>query len=105
MLKPFDKWESRFKKLNSAENETEIGQAQREPIEVFLRCVFERIIEIDTKSERFDAEVIIESSWFNDDVLKILLMPNYTKNYSSKTYLKPFNVWSFNEFMNLFRDC
>jgi hypothetical protein len=50
-------------------------------VKVSSRCVFERIIDIDTKGEKYDADVIIESSWFNDDILQVLLSPNFDPEY------------------------
>jgi hypothetical protein len=48
---------------------------------VFARCVFERIIEVDTKSERFDVEAVIESSWHDDQVLNKLLKNEFGSKY------------------------
>jgi hypothetical protein len=81
-LKPTKEWEARVKKLRTNYEES-IQEKSGGQVKVFSRCIFERIIEIDTKGERFDADLIIESSWQNDEVLKILLMPKFVKNYHS----------------------
>jgi hypothetical protein len=80
--KPTKEWEAGVKKLRDTYAES-LEDKSRGQVSVFSRCVFERIVEIDTKSERLDADLIIESSWHNDDVLKILLMPQFSKNYHS----------------------
>ncbi len=82
-LKPTKEWETRVKNLRLKYDES-ITEKKRDQVKVYTRCVFERIIEIDTKSEKYDADVILECSWQNEDVLKILLMPQYTKTYHSK---------------------
>ncbi len=82
-LKPTKEWEARVKNLRVKYDES-VATKKREQVKVYVRCVFERIIEVDTKSERYDADVILESSWKNEDVLKILIMPQYTKTYNSK---------------------
>jgi hypothetical protein len=69
-------------------------------VKVYSRCVFERIIDIDTKNERYDADVIFESSWLNDEILNVLLSPNIASAYSKylfeclkfRTVLKTFNI-------------
>jgi hypothetical protein len=43
---------------------------------VYTRCVFERIIEVDTKGERFDAEAVVEASWHDDQIFNALLKLN-----------------------------
>jgi hypothetical protein len=75
-------WEARVKTLRK-NYEASISTNRKEQIHVYTRCVFDRVFEINTKDERFDADVIIDSSWESDDVLKILLMPQLTKDYSS----------------------
>jgi hypothetical protein len=50
---------------------------KKEPCKVYCRCVFDRIIDIDSKNERFDADVVIELAWQSDDVFKAIIDPNY----------------------------
>ena len=53
---------------------------KKDPVKVHCRCVFDRIVDIDSKNERFDADVVIELAWFNEDILKHLIDPNYLSN-------------------------
>ena len=49
-------------------------------VKVTSRVVFLRVGQIDTKNERYDAEVFIECSWEDDIIYRILADPNMTKN-------------------------
>ena len=62
--------------------EENVSLKMKGQVKVFTRFVFDRIIDIDSKTERFDADVIIQCSWFDDEVLKLLLNPKLDKNYS-----------------------
>ena len=53
-------------------------------VHVYSRFVFERIIDIDTKNEKYDADVVIESSWYNDEILKVLLSPKFSAEYRKR---------------------
>ncbi len=70
----------RIKKLNKKLDESLVDKT-RGTVRVYSRCVFERIIDIDTKNEKYDADIIIESSWYNDEILKILLSPHFNSVY------------------------
>jgi hypothetical protein len=80
--KPTKEWEAKIKMVAN-KYETAVTGKTQEQVEVYLRCIYDRVVEIDTKGERFDADVIIESTWRNDQVLKILLMPQFSKSYYS----------------------
>ncbi len=70
-------------KLLRKEYDESISTKRKEQMHVYTRCIFDRVFEINTKDERYDADVIIDASWESDDVLKVLLLPNLTKDYSS----------------------
>jgi hypothetical protein len=78
-----NEWDYRIKTL-TRDYEDSLSNNKQQQIPVFTRCIFERIVEIDTKTESFDADVIIDASWHDDDVLKVLLLPELDKDYSSK---------------------
>jgi hypothetical protein len=81
------KWNYQIKAL-TRDYEDSMSTHKRMQIPVYTRCIFERIVEIDTKKERYDADVIIDASWHDDDVLKVLLIPELKKDYISELYLK-----------------
>lgn len=58
-------------------------KAPRKKVQVYCRCIFDRIIDIDTKGEKYDADVIIETSWLNDEILKVLASPKFKPDYRS----------------------
>jgi hypothetical protein len=70
----------RIKLLNKKFDDSLVDKSKG-TVRVYTRCVFERIIDIDTKNEKYDADVIIESSWYNDEILKTLLSPNFNPGY------------------------
>ena len=72
----FDKY---LKSLAKKFEESSVEKKQ-ERVQVFVRFIFDRVIDIDSKSEKFDADVILECSWFNDEVLNMLLTPNFNQN-------------------------
>lgn len=37
------------------------------PIDVYIRCIFSRVGEIDTLNERFTAEIFLEASWYDEE--------------------------------------
>jgi hypothetical protein len=80
--KPTKEWDFRIKCI-ATKHEATNSSKLKDQVQVYMRCIFDRIIEIDTKGERFDVDVIIESTWKNDQVLKILLMPQFVKTYHS----------------------
>jgi hypothetical protein len=83
--RPTKDWDHRVKAMTKKYEECE-EKKPKDPIQVYTRCVFDRIIEIDTKGERFDADVIVESTWQNDQVLKVLLTPQFDKDYHSEYF-------------------
>ena len=46
------------------------------PRQVTCRIVFLKLGQIDTKNERYDAEAVIECSWEDDTIFRILANPN-----------------------------
>ena len=37
------------------------------PIDIYIRCIFSRVGEIDTLNERFTAEIFLEASWYDEE--------------------------------------
>lgn len=75
----FKRLEQQFMALSRAGEE----EKKTAPVKVHCRCVFDRIVDIDSKNERFDADVVIELCWFNEDLLRTLIDPDYSsKNMS-----------------------
>lgn len=45
------------------------------PIRIECKIIFVRIIEVDSKNEKFNAECVIECAWNDDKLMKTLLDP------------------------------
>ena len=64
----------------SNNEKSSIKNKQKNPIKVTSRVVFLRIGQVDTKNERYDAELYLEASWEDDKIFQILANPNMPKN-------------------------
>ncbi|RNA29805.1 hypothetical protein BpHYR1_053178 [Brachionus plicatilis] len=45
------------------------------PIRIECKIIFVRIIEVDSKNEKFNAECVVECAWNDDKLMKALLDP------------------------------
>jgi hypothetical protein len=84
MISDMKKLGNRVKEIVKNHKESD-AEESKEQVKVYMRCIYERVIEIDTKGEQFDVDVIIESSWHNDQLLRNLLMPQFIKNSHTST--------------------
>lgn len=60
-------------------NEESNNKPKKKPVKIECRVVFVKIIEIDSKNEKYEAECIVECSWFDDKLFKALLDPDLPK--------------------------
>ena len=77
MERDLNRIQAKLKHLSKDYEESLLAEDRKKGArKVFTRCVFERIVEVDTKCERYDVEAVIEVSWHDDEVFNTLLKRN-----------------------------